>query len=121
MAFKVGDVSFLSNGQPAVVTKKDEMTGNVIVDRKQEEVKKVHRHGYINGLKEQDRETFIKILDKVAETGDPKEKIDTIQGQISELEQDPRNYRIVTYLKSEVAHLMNTFNIKPRTYELPAQ
>jgi hypothetical protein len=120
MSFKVGDVSFLHNGIPAVVAGKESDSGKLMLDSDQGAVKKLHRHGYLNGLEDTDRKALLNILDKVSETEQPDEKIGLLNQQIDDLSKDPRNFRLVRYLKSELTHMMNTYNVKPRYYEMPS-
>lgn len=118
MSFRVGDAAFGANGIPGVVKRQDNITGNLLVDTDQKTTRSIHRHGYINGLTPQERQNFNEHLDAVRSESDPNKKLELIREKISELKLDSANFRMVKYLESEMFHLMNTYNISPRLYNL---
>jgi hypothetical protein len=118
MSSRVGDVVFLPTGRPAVVTEASPQQNKLKTVDAPDEVRKAHRHGYINGLSVEQRREFDAFLDDVKKIEDPEKRIEEIQKKVTELNHDPRQQRLSKYLSSEMAHLMHTSGIKPRVYEI---
>ncbi len=118
MSFKVGDVSFGRNGEPAVVVNRDAAKGELTLSKDQKQIEKYHKHGYINGLKSEDRASLQSLLDDVSAAKDPEEKVSMLKEKITEIESDPRQFQLLNYLKSELFHVMHLNNISPKEYKL---
>lgn len=117
MALKVGSVTFGINGTPGVVKNLDHERKEYTIDTDREGVRKVHRHGYINGLSLEERESFNKVVDDVSEIQDPKEKIEKMQKIVEESRLDSKNIRMTRYLESELFHQMQILNLSPRYFK----
>lgn len=116
-SIRTGDAVFVRTGNPGIVKGRDEMTGKLELDTDMPTVQKDMRHGYINGLKVEERAKLNEILDAVkGDAKEPRERIDMLQGRITELEEDPRNLPLVRYLRAEMTHLMNSHGIQPKQY-----
>jgi len=118
MSFRIGDAVFGRQGQPGIVVEKDDIQSKLTVDSDKKAIDKNHRHGYINGLKTEQRSQFLEVMDTVAETKDPHEKMETLQKKIGEARADPKQFHLVSYLESELFHVMNQYQISPRTYKI---
>lgn len=118
MSFRISDVVYGVNGIPGIVKSQDKLTGDLQVDIDEKEVSKTHKHGYINGLTPNERESYNTHLDEIKEIEDPKEKVETMRAKISQLAADPTQFKMLKYLQSELFHLMNTHNISPRFYNI---
>jgi hypothetical protein len=121
MSFKVGDVAFSRTGEPGVVVSRDATRGELTINNEAKEVEKFHKHGYINGLKSEDRDSYLTLLDEVAEMEDPEEKVGKLREKITELEADPKQFQLLGYLKSELFHVMHLYNISPKEYTIRNQ
>lgn len=119
MSFKVQDPVFNSQGEPGIVKNIDRENQRIKVDKNKELVAHEFRHGYLKGMSKGIRSEFNQFMDEVKNEPVPTEKVVKLQGKISELESDfsPKNYILLNYLKSELAHVMNTYHVKPRTFE----
>ncbi len=118
MGFKVGDTYFNRDGRPGVVVGRDSASQSLNIEREGEGFEKTRAFGYINGLKEDERQTFRSILETMREKPEAAERVTWLQGQIEELKTDPRRHVLTRYLESELAHVMNTEGIYPRTYRI---
>jgi ATP-dependent protease HslVU (ClpYQ) peptidase subunit len=116
MSYRIGDTAFLSQGQPVTVAGRDPATGNTVLDRSQEEVRKQTRHGVLNGIAPEKREELLGMLDDIKKNPEPEKRIEELQKKIDELKIDPRNYQFVRYLEAEQGHMMNLSGYKPRFY-----
>ncbi|MEN9836165.1 MAG: hypothetical protein RL011_2358 [Pseudomonadota bacterium] len=119
MSIRIGDAVFLRSGQPAIVKDRLPSSGELVLEKDQKAVQQAFRHGYINGMNPETRASLTEILDRIKdETKDPAERVTAMQAKLTELDQDPRNRDLSRYLRSEMMHLMNTYNIKPREFKL---
>ncbi len=121
MAIKVGDPLFNTQGEPGVVRKKESLHQRMQASSDRNEVKDEFRHGYIAGLDGKDRKTFNAFMDDIRAIDKPDEKIEKLQKKIQEMEKDPTsqaNIQLTKYLKSELFHLMQTYNVRPRQFEM---
>ncbi len=116
-SIRTGDAVFIRSGNPGIVKGRDERTGKLELNTELATVQKDMRHGYINGLQVADREKLNEILDTVkGDSMEPRERVDTLQARISELEEDPKHLPLVRYLRAEMTHIMNSHQIQPRQY-----
>lgn len=118
MSTRIGDAVFFPSGKPGVVTNRTPETGKVTVEAQPDFVRNSLRNGYINGLSIPQRQEFMAFMDKVKETPDPELRMEQLQAKINELNTDPRNHVLTRYLTGEMAHIMYTADIKPKTYEV---
>ncbi len=119
MSLRVGDTAFIRGGTPVTVKDRDPVTAQLVMESDPEILKNDTRHGYLNGLSLEVRQQFYQILDEVkGETENPTERINTLNTKLFDLEQDPRNLQLTRYLRAEMNHIMNTFNIRPREYTM---
>ena len=119
MSIRIGDAVFLRSGLPAAVKDRDPATGQLVLQSEPNAVREQMRHGYINGMSQETRSSLYDILDRIKEkTEDPRERVAEMQLKLNELDQDPHNRDLSRYLRAEMLHLMNTFDIKPREFKL---
>jgi hypothetical protein len=119
MALRVGDTAFIRGGTPVTVKDHDPISRQLLLESDPNVVREQTRHGYLNGLSPEVRQQFYEILDEVkGNTEDPTERINTLSAKLFELEQDPRNLQLTRYLRAEMNHIMNTYNIRPREYAM---
>jgi hypothetical protein len=119
VSIRIGDAVFVRSGLPTTVKGRDDLTGKLSLELDPATVKDEHRHGYINGLSPENRQSLYEILDKVkADSSDPAERVEVMRQKVEELEQDPRNLHLTRYLKAEMVHIMNTYGIRPREYSI---
>jgi len=116
MSFRIGDTVFNHQGRPGVVADRDPLTKELKVNQDPVANAEHLRHGYINGLSQEQREEFAKILDSVKEEKDPKKRVEDLQTRIQELQMDPKNRVMTRYLTAEMSHIMFTHGIVPQTY-----
>ena len=116
MSMKIYDSVFTRDPQPAVVVDRRTDNGQMVLSADQKIVRDKHRHGYINGLEKKEREQLNSILDAAKMKENPKERLFAMQKALNNIQKDPHNYNVVRYLEGEIAHIKNSFNIKPKTY-----
>ena len=97
-----------------IVDKKDD--GTVIVDTEPMTVNKYHRYTNTTGLTREEKDTFNSILDDIYKNNDDVAKLEQIQTNIDKLKVDPKNAKIVQYLRNQQAHLIRSAKELPRTY-----
>jgi hypothetical protein len=118
MSIKVGDTVFMRDAMPAQVIGRDKDTGQLKLEVGYTETMKSARHGFINGMGQDQQVRFKQIMDEVGEKKDPKERAADLFSKINELEMNPKNFQLSRYLNAEYQHLINTFGIKPREYTI---
>lgn len=119
MNIRNGDAVFLRNGEPGIVKDRNPADGKLTIDTNNETVKREMRHGYLNGLTDNQRVELNTILDTVkTTTEDPTERITALESKVRELESDPRQIGISKYVKAEMVHMMNSHGIKPKEYSV---
>ena len=116
MSYRVGDTVFLSQGQPATVAGRNQVTGETVVDRSSEEVRKQTRHGVLNGVEPAKREELLGLMDEIKKHPEPQKRIEELQKKLDELKLDPKNHQFVRYLEAEQGHMMNLSGYKPRFF-----
>lgn len=116
MSYRIGDTVFLSQGQPATVAGRDKVTGETVIDRSTEEVRKQTRHGILNGIDPTKREELLGMMDDIKKNPEPEKRIEELQKKIEELRVDPKNQQFIRYLEAEQGHMMNLSGYKPRFY-----
>jgi hypothetical protein len=116
MSMRVGDSIFLPRGDIAVITEHDKNQGTFKMSADPGVAKANSRHGYINGMSPEQRQDLMTLMDRVKEIEDPKERVSEMRKKLEELRADPRQWQMSRYVESEMAHMMNMFNIKPTTY-----
>ena len=110
----VGKAGIYTN-QGVIVEKKDD--GTVIIDTEPMTVNKYHRYTNTTGLSLREKEVFNDILDEIFKKDDDVEKINDIQVSVDKLQVDPKNHKIVQYLRNQQAHLIRKAKKLPRTYQ----
>lgn len=116
VAGRIGDVVFGASGQPGVIHSRNPQNGRVKVDVEKENVLKTHRHGYVNGLDQKEREFFNSEMDRFKQIEDDRERVVAMKEKIEQLKNDPTKTRMARYLESELFHFMSTRNIQPKMY-----
>ena len=116
MAYRVGDTLFTQPATPATVVGRDELKATVKYDKDFKAFQVSTRHGLINGLAPETREQFNAIMDEVVSNKNNDERVEMLQRKIDELNNDPRNFKLVQYLDGEVRHIMNVKGVKPRFF-----
>ena len=110
---------FLRSGLPAVVNGRESQSGRLDLLADPERVQNETRHGFLNGLSREARSNLYEILDRIKEsTDDPAERIGQMQAKLDELEKDPHQRDLTHYLRAEILHVMNTYDIRPREFKL---
>ncbi len=117
MTLKVGSATFNNNGVPGIVKNLDQERKQYTVDTDRDEVRKIHKYGYINGLSMEERAVFNKAVDEISEIEDPKEKIEKMQKIVEDSRADSKNIRMTRYLESELFHQMQILNVSPRYFK----
>ena len=100
---------------PGVITQKKD-DGTVKIDTDPMSVNKYHRYTNTTGLSEGEKNRFNKILDDIYEDDDDVARIDKIQNEIDELRKDPKNEKVVQYLKNQQSHLIRESRKLPNSY-----
>ena len=120
LSFKINDPVFNNLGEPGFVRKIDPNKQKVFVNKDRAAVKHELRHGYIRAMGPDVRGHFNEFMDKVKDEPVPEHKIRLLQDKIIDLEGgggNPENRRLLKYIKSELAHIMNTYHVHPRKFE----
>ena len=110
----VGKAGIYTN-QGVIVEKKDD--GTVIIDTEPMVVNKYHRFANTTGLSLAEKEQFNAILDEIFKKEDDVEKINDIQLSVDKLQVDPKNHKVIQYLRNQQAHLIRKAKKLPRTYQ----
>jgi hypothetical protein len=97
-----------------VVERKDD--GTVVVDTEPMAVNKFHRYSNTTGLSENEKNMFNSILDDIYKQENDVAKINDIQVNIDKLQVDPKNARLVQYLRNQQAHLIRKAKDLPRSF-----
>ena len=121
MKIQRGDVVFNQAGRPGVVMGRDELSGSLNVEANGENYEKARKYGFVNGMAPEVREQFQSIVDDVRQFKTTPERVKALMEKIGVLEQDPRNFRLVRYLRAEQAHMMYTDGITPNEYKIDEQ
>lgn len=117
MSIRVGDAVFIRTGVPTTVKDRDPLSGKLLLEQDPLKVREDARHGYLNGMSQETRAEFNGILDQVkAETEDPGERVEKLRLRLMEIEEDPRKLHLARYVRAEMTHLMNTYQIRPREF-----
>jgi hypothetical protein len=120
MSLKIGDSAFQSNGRVSIIRNIDPISGQLELDQSREATTTELRHGYLNGLSEDERKVFNDTLDAVRGSEQTEEKVKMMSESIESLRQDPKNYRIVQYLQSQMSHIIQSEGYRPKIYSVPA-
>jgi len=120
MALRVGDSAFTREGRPAAIKNRDPNSSQLTLSLKKADISDATRHGYINGLSKESRVNFNKVMDNLKKIEDPKERVGQMKLQLDQIEQDPQNYNLAKYLRSEMMHIMNSYGIKPTEFTIDA-
>lgn len=118
MSFRILDSVFTDRGMPATVVAKDPVSNTLKVDTQKSVMNKHTRHGYINGLEQGERLNFNQIMDKVRAFEDRSEQVNFLRDKINEIKSDPKQVSLKQYLVGELSHLMQTYRVEPRYYEI---
>ncbi|MBF0442932.1 MAG: hypothetical protein HQK54_13580 [Oligoflexales bacterium] len=100
---------------PGVIVKKNE-DGSVVIDTEPLTVHKYHRYTNTTGLSEAEKNYFNQILDDIYQKPDDIEKINDIQKNIDKLQIDPKNTKLVQYLRNQQSFLVRKAKGLPRYY-----
>ena len=118
MAYRVGDTVFSPSAVPSVVVGRDEAKSTLKADQDFAAFQVATRHGLINGLAPEFRETFNTIMDEVKSDKDVHQRVAKLQTRIDELKEDPKHIKLVQYLTGELTHLRNLNGLKPRFFNI---
>ena len=110
----VGKAGIYTN-QGVVVKKQTD--GTVVIDTEPMVVHKYHRYTNTTGLTEREKVKFNDILDQIYQKENDVEKINDIQINIDKLKVDPKNVKIVQYLRNQQAHLIRQAKQLPRSFQ----
>ena len=108
----------MRDARPTFVRDRDPNTAKLGLESDPDKVRNHIRHGYINGVDPGLRDKFYEILDDAKAKGEPMERIKYIRGKLSEIDRDPKQIHLAKYLKAEMMHIMNTFNVRPNEYKI---
>lgn len=118
MSYQVGDLVFQRSGQPGLLVARDKENNSLVLDTKSEKLQKAQKYGYINGLSPNVRAEYEGVIDDVRQSSEPKKRLEHLKTAIDGLGDDPEKFALRRYLKSEMAHIMNTFRIRPESYQV---
>ena len=119
MKVRPGDAVFDRQGHPTLVKRRQELTGDLVLESDSNKVRQGLRHGYLNGISPVAREQLYDALDEVKEaTQDPLQRTELLREKLVELRKDPRNHHLGQYLEAEIMHILNSFNIRPNEYTI---
>ncbi len=111
------DVVFIGKkgGVPALVQGKDNEKASVSLKTDEAEIKKFHRHGFINGLSPKDKVTFNEIMDDVKESKeDAASKITNLKEKIETLNKKKETQQLAKYLQAQLFHLIQKHKVFPK-------
>lgn len=100
--------------QGVITEKKDD--GTVVIDTEPMSVNKYHRFTNTTGLTLREKEMFNSLLDEIYKKSDDVEKVNDIQIEIDRLQVEPKNHRVVQYLRNQQAHLVRKAKQLPRNF-----
>lgn len=119
MSIRTGDAVFIRSGIPATVKDREPLSGKLVLEQDQQKVRGDARHGYLNGMSQETRSELYGILDAVkGETEDPGERVEKLRVKLGEIEEDPHKLNLARYLRAEMTHIMNTYQIRPREFTI---
>ena len=117
----IGDSVFSPAGKPGVVTKRDDISGQLVVETNTERFEKRRHRGFVNGLASAERETYNQVMDQVKKESSPEKRVKILTEEIGLLRAHPKNRVVANYLEGEKAHIMHTEGIHPRSYKIDAK
>lgn len=118
MVSRIGDSLFNREGKAGFVVDRDPKKQTIQVETKGPEWEKSRRYGFINGLEPAQRQDFEAIIDQMKIQGEARERVDFLHDQIETLKQDPKRSVLTRYLQGEMAHIMNSEGLAPRSYSI---
>jgi len=114
---QIGDMvpkSGIYTNPGVVIEKKGD--GTVVIDTDPMAINKFHRYANTTGLTGEEKQQFNQLLDEIYQKTSDVEKINDIQLQIDQLKTDPKNHRVVQYLRNQQSHLIRQAKELPRAY-----
>ncbi|MCX6131258.1 MAG: hypothetical protein NTX25_19635 [Proteobacteria bacterium] len=118
MGLKVGDSFFNREGYPGFITGRDKASSALIVEKEGENFERSRRLGYVNGLNPQEREKYDSIMSEMRKRPEAVDRVNWLHDKLDTLSQDPKQQVLTRYLEGEMAHIMNSEGISPRSYTL---
>lgn len=113
-----GDTVFNRSGSVLTVGKVNPQSGKAELSSAKGDPEKPLRHGIVNGLSPDQRNSFNEILDKVRQEPDLRQRIDVLQKAIEDVEAVQTEPHLAKYLKAEMVHLMNSSGYTPQNYSI---
>jgi len=119
MSLMIGDVVFSRNGEPGIIRSKDQKNGEFQVDRDFSQVQKSFRHGFLNGLNAEEKNSYLEILDKTRGQGSIANQVKFLENEINRFSHSSRKVsKSLQYLKNQLTHFRHIHHIKPRYYNM---
>lgn len=112
---RTNDILWTRNGEPVLVNKTNEKTGDVHLDNNFPTVQESAKNGIKNGLSIADRESYKSTLSNVQNTN-KKQEIQDLYQKIKGLKESNTNPRLLKYLESELQFRIIRENYKPDDY-----
>ncbi len=114
-SIRTNDILWTRNGDPVLVDKTDENSGQVFVTDKFPNVQKEVKLGIKNGLSVPQRDAFKSTISEVQGADKKKEIIDLFQ-KIKSLKENNGDMRVIKYLENELQYRMIREDYKPGDY-----
>ena len=118
MTILIGDTVFSPAGKPGVVTHRNKLSGELVVETDTPRFEKQRHRGFVNGLESEERKTYDAVMDQIKEEKDPRKRVAVLTREIDTLRGHPKNRVVANYLEGEKAHIMHTEGIQPRQYSI---
>jgi hypothetical protein len=112
-----GDMIFDKAGRLGKVTHHNAQEGRYTVQYEGEAFEKGRKLGIINGIDPEIRGEYENIITQVRAQEGQEERLDTLRTHVKKLEEDPRNNKLLRYLRAEEAFLIHSTRSHPKTYE----
>ncbi|MFW7377614.1 MAG: hypothetical protein ACOH5I_02245 [Oligoflexus sp.] len=118
MTYQRGDLIFSRNGQPGMVMDRKPVDQSLIVQQHGEDYEKSRKYGYVNGLSPAERQDYQVAIDEARKESSPNLRVESLRKKITDLQFDPSRQVLKRYLEAEMAHIINSENIRVDQYEV---
>ena len=114
-AIRTNDILWTRVGDPVLVDKTDEKTGEVYLENNFSKVQNAAKNGIKNGLSVTEREAYKATLSSVQNTN-KKQEIQELYQKIKSLKEGNTDPRLLKYLENELQYKMIHENYTPANY-----
>lgn len=119
MSVRIGDTVFVRDGQTGVVRKRDESSGNIVLETDLKSVQDATHVGVLNGMTPETRTQLTAILDGVkGDSKEPADRVEALRNVLTDIEMDPARHNLARYVRAEMLHIMNTNGLRPREFSI---